>query len=374
MVMPSRAGSETADVYATVARLAVEAADHGTFGVGAVLADDAGRIVAKARNAVIGGGHVHDPTAHAERQLVDWYFAVGPRDVAPGALTIVASLEPCMMCAGSILRAGFRCVALTDDEAAGVGIRRGLPTLSASLRPRAQSHFGSAAVHGRRAFVGEGAERFRGAMSTADFEAAMRAFDATREGVRKIAAGTRYEPSPSLDDAASDVVSMEIEPDVDAVWIGDRSSHGVRELLSIGQRLRGDGSVAALADATGRLLYVAAGCTGRSPIRTAVMECARGFTRSRPRLEQTFARALVPTDLTLFVAGPVRSEEEAIIALGASGSFVESPLPPGRPPFVQLVGATSSEAEWLAETLGRFPPFYRDFVGLRVGVAPATSA
>src|SRR5262245_39218321 len=137
--------SRASDVYETVARLAVEAARLGTFGVGGLLADDAGRVVAMARNAVVVGGRVHDPTAHVERQLIDWYFATGRRDVPPSALTIVTSLEPCMMCAGSILRAGFKCVSLADDEAAGVGIRRGMTTLSSSLRARAHDGFGSAA-------------------------------------------------------------------------------------------------------------------------------------------------------------------------------------------------------------------------------------
>jgi cytosine deaminase len=365
MVRGTPAASATADVFATVARLAGEAADHGTFGVGGVLADDAGRVVAEATNAVIARGRVDDPTAHVERQLVDWYFADGPRDVVPGALTIVTSLEPCMMCTGSILRAGFRCVALTDDEAAGVGIRRGLPTLSAPLRTRAQSCFGSAGVHGRRAFVGAGAERFRSAARTADFEAALRAFDTTWESVRSITAGTS---GVAVVDAFADVP---IEPDARSVWIADGATHDARDLSSIAAPLRGDGCAAGLADADGRLVYVAAGCTARSPIRTAVMECLRGFTRMRARVERGIAHEVAPSDLTLLVTGPFRSEEEAVIALGAAGSFVEAPLAPGRPPFVQLVGAAAEDVEWLAGVLARFPTFYRDFVGLRVGVAPA---
>jgi cytosine deaminase len=371
-IMPSRPG--TPDLYALAAQLAGEAADRGTFAVGGVLADERGRVIARARNAVVAGGRLRDPTAHVERQLIDWFFAAGPRDVSPSALTIVSSLEPCMMCAGSILRSGFKSVALTDDDFAGVGLRRGLPTLSPSLRERARSSLGSAAVEGGRAFVGAVAEPFRRPASEADFEAARHAFETTCEAVRRrIAAGTGSGARAAADAAPSDVVEVALEPEAAARWIADGPSHRVQDLPIVAERLAGDRSVAALADDAGRLLYVAAGATSRSPIRTAVMECVRGFTRDRSRLERVMGCELAPSALTLVMMGEIAREEEAVIAFGAAGSFVESPLATGRPPFVQLVGASASYAGRLAELLASFPPFYRDFVGLRVGLAPAPS-
>jgi cytosine deaminase len=357
------------DVYAIVAGLALDAARQGTFGVGGVLAAADGRIVARARNAVVAGGRVQDPTAHVERQLIDWYFGTAPHDLPPSALTIVSSLEPCMMCAGSILRAGFKCVALIDDDDAGVGIRRGMPTLPPSLQPRARAAFGSAAVRGRRAFAGSGAEPFRREASDADFEATMDAFDTTRKGVRRITAGGGLGSRVTAGTTPADVVSVVLDVDRDAVWSADGSARGAQDFALIAERLRGDGTAAGVVDETGRLVFVAAGRTSRSPIRTAVMECVRGVVRERPRLEHALGRALPPSDLRLLVAGAPRDEEEAIIALGAAGSFVEAPLDPEGAPFVQVVGGGASHVEWLARTLGRFPSFYRDFVGLRVGPA-----
>jgi hypothetical protein len=271
------------------------------------------------------------------------------------------------MCAASILRAGFNCVALGDDDAAGVGIRYDMPTLPPSLQARARGVFGSAAVLGRRAFIGAGGARFRKAAKATDFETAMNAFDASHERVRRITAGAG---AGSPDVAPSGGPSLVLDVDPDAVWMADGPARGVRDFLSVAERLRHDGSTAALVDGAGRLLYAAGGCTSRSPIRTAVMECVRGFVRDRAHLERAIGSALPPSDLTLLIAGKIEREEEAILALGAAGSFVEAPLEPGRAPFVQLVGSASPYAEWLVELLDRFPPFYRDFVGLRVGVAP----
>lgn len=360
-----------ADVYATVVRLAREAAARGTFGVGGVLADDEGRVLARAWNAVVAGGCVRDPTAHVERQLVDWYFAAGPRDVEPGALTIVSSLEPCMMCAGAILRAGLRCVGLADDEAAGVGIGRGTPTLPPSLCVRAATRFARAAVAGRRPLVGEAAPLFRIAASAADLDAARAAFESTREHVQRIAAGA----VAGKDDVGAPVGSLALDAAPDAEWTADGRAATVADLGAIAAGLAGDGSAAGLADAAGRLVYVAAGATDRSPIRTAVVECVRGFTRRRSALERALDRRLAPVDLTLVLDGGGDRDEEGVVALGAAGSFVEAPLPAGRAPFVQLAGdAPSGKAARLGALLDRFPSFYRDFVGLRVGLAPRAAA
>jgi tRNA(Arg) A34 adenosine deaminase TadA len=109
------------DAAGRVAVLAEKAARAGTFGVGGLLVDRTGRVWAEATNAVIQGGLVSDPTAHAERQLVDWYCAVGEKLglPSPSSLTIVTSLEPCAMCTGAILRAGFSAVAVAEDPQSG---------------------------------------------------------------------------------------------------------------------------------------------------------------------------------------------------------------------------------------------------------------
>jgi tRNA(adenine34) deaminase len=86
-------------------RLALEqariAATHGDVPVGAVVIDQAGRVLAAAGNE---REIRHDPTAHAEllalreasRRLRSWRLS---------GLTLVVTLEPCTMCAGALVLA-----------------------------------------------------------------------------------------------------------------------------------------------------------------------------------------------------------------------------------------------------------------------------
>ena len=62
------------EAAARAVALAEEAGKQGTFAVGGLLVDDSGRIVAEATNAVVRDNRLSDPTAHVERQLIDWVF------------------------------------------------------------------------------------------------------------------------------------------------------------------------------------------------------------------------------------------------------------------------------------------------------------
>src|SRR5262249_5528092 len=70
----------------------------GTFGVGALLIDNhTKQVLAVSHNEVLRDGVVQDPTAHAERQIIDWYYeqqSSGKTLPKPENLTIVSSLDP----------------------------------------------------------------------------------------------------------------------------------------------------------------------------------------------------------------------------------------------------------------------------------------
>ena len=79
-------------------RLAVEAGEAGEVPVGALVADGE-RIVARGRNRM---RERSDPRAHAEMEAISAAReAVGTARL--DGLTLVATLEPCPLCAGAIL-------------------------------------------------------------------------------------------------------------------------------------------------------------------------------------------------------------------------------------------------------------------------------
>ena len=101
------------DVALAEARLALTTAD---VPVGAVVIDDAGRVVAAARNAREATG---DPTAHAEVLALRAASAVTGSWRLTGH-TLVVTLEPCTMCAGaSVLARVDRVVYGAADPKAG---------------------------------------------------------------------------------------------------------------------------------------------------------------------------------------------------------------------------------------------------------------
>lgn len=94
----------------------------GDVPVGAVVVDSAGVVLARARNAREAGG---DPTAHAE------ILALRAAGTRRGSwrlddCTLVVTLEPCTMCAGAVVLARVRRVALGawDPKAGACGSTR----------------------------------------------------------------------------------------------------------------------------------------------------------------------------------------------------------------------------------------------------------
>lgn len=101
------------EVALAEARLALATAD---VPVGAVVIDDAGRVIAAARNAREATG---DPTAHAEVLALRAASAVTGSWRLTGH-TLVVTLEPCTMCAGaSVLARVDRVVYGAADPKAG---------------------------------------------------------------------------------------------------------------------------------------------------------------------------------------------------------------------------------------------------------------
>ena len=96
--------------------LAKEAANHGDVPVGAIIVDEKGAVIGIGKNERVKN---NDPLAHAEimaiknasSYLSNWRF---------DQLTLIATLEPCAMCAGAIAQSRFeRLVFGSFDEKGG---------------------------------------------------------------------------------------------------------------------------------------------------------------------------------------------------------------------------------------------------------------
>jgi tRNA(Arg) A34 adenosine deaminase TadA len=94
-----------------------------TFSVGGLLAGPDGTVINQIPNRVIVDNVLNDPTAHGERQLIDWYYsqlAQGTSFPPASDITVVTSLDPCCMCTGAILTAGFRVMTVAEDDTSGI--------------------------------------------------------------------------------------------------------------------------------------------------------------------------------------------------------------------------------------------------------------
>jgi tRNA(adenine34) deaminase len=96
--------------------LAKQAANHGDVPVGAIIVDEKGAVIGRGKNERVKN---NDPLAHAEimaikdaaSKLSNWRF---------DQLTLIATLEPCAMCAGAIAQSRFkRLVFGSFDEKGG---------------------------------------------------------------------------------------------------------------------------------------------------------------------------------------------------------------------------------------------------------------
>lgn len=85
------------DAYAWLTcALALEAVAQGNFGVGAVLVDEAGHVLAQGHNEVFHPYFRSD--RHAEMVVLDGWEDAHPEPPGPEPLTLYTSLEPCPMC------------------------------------------------------------------------------------------------------------------------------------------------------------------------------------------------------------------------------------------------------------------------------------
>lgn len=389
--------NKTIDVQAAVAIAAAEALaakSQGTFGVGGVLLDAAGNVLKSLHNNVVRDGLISDPTAHGERQLIDWYFAeraAGRAMPPPRGLTIVTSLDPCCMCAGAILSAGFNVVVAANDADAGInwdGSAR-FPSLPAPLAAQAAGSFFYPAVRGASAYARDSAgappKSFFIGKTIAESTQALCALviEATSAKVIELVNAqlpqaqlrdprTLAEDHPirrALVDACPSALTYRCAPQRPEAGLAP----SLRTAMALDRRQGGEGDAVALLDGFGNLLLCASGRLDASPIRTAFMECTRQYAQLRYRLmvdadeamREEVRRYLPHPREGTFVAvrGPDASAA-SMMELGAYGSTLEGPLPAHNPAQFQYVIPRLDQDELDALCAG-LPPLYSKVIGIR---------
>lgn len=378
---------------AIAAAEALAAKAQGTFAVGGVLLDGAGNVLQSMHNNVVRDGLVFDPTAHGERQLVDWYFAQAAKGTIlppPQELTIVTSLDPCCMCTGAILAAGFNVVVAAPDGNAGINYdnRASFTALPSPLRAQAARSFCYPAVRGdtpyaraasgaapKSFFIGKNINEATQALCTLVFESM------SAQVMQLLHAGdgdAACDPASLPEDHAVVRALRQRYPDA----LGYRCApHGPDAglapfLLAAMEQDRcngGQGEAAALLDGFGNLLLCLPGQQAQSIIRTPFMECTRQYARLRHELmagadaarQEEYKRYLGhPKHGTFVLSGGPDDSAASFMTLGAYGSTMEGALPDNNPAQFQYVRPGMAEADLLA-LCEALPPLYSQLIRIR---------
>lgn len=389
--MPKSIRQLAADKYAGIAVNEAENANNdGTFGVGGLLIDDRGTIRKVVRNRVIQNSSVHDPTAHVERQLVDWYFSEKARkdDSLPPAskMTIISSLDPCVMCSGAILAGGLDVIRISQDNESGVSCKGpgNFSTLPEGLEQRAKETFSAFGVLGKRPFSGPPSSILYGHEIDGRLDQrSLCAFSSSLKKIRGIIndheglppdrlsnprtlAKTRPQILKLLRKYNPEVFSKEhvIDFDKPGINLGRVLVQKARESY---ERRGVFSNSACLVDPFGNMLISEGGAEEASPIRTAFLEMVRKYHKLQLEAEPEGKKYLAHIKYckTVLLLGPGR-DAKSLMEVGSLGSSVEGELPKACGEYCPLQYVIPlQERDDLERMLDSLPPFYSDTVRIK---------
>ena len=372
---------------------AQQGANAGSYGIGGALVENAtGRVLQTMPNRVFktlsasvaetsGSTFVQDPTAHGERQLMSWYLA--NRDAqslpAPEQLTVVTSLDPCLMCASSIMTAGVNVGVIAPDDYSGVNYDNSVAftDLPEPLRGMAKATFGYYAVDGVRAF--SGSDRIAYASGQVDKDTYQQCTDLYSSSAATVR-GSRSEADTSptkLTNPAKNVAAVDlirafqvVYPDAFRVAIPDgrRPTRAVYDaLVDLVRATPGSTNAVGFLDPFGNLITAAADQQHINRLSTAFALCTRAYAQTRYALVNSPATASLarqsvtnPTFGTfVFLIAPDPSTPEGMFDYGAYGSTMgtaASPYIPSAFQYYELPEGVSERA--LQDVVLPLPPLY----------------
>jgi len=380
-----------------VLSMAQQANLQGTFGVGgAMIENDTGRVIKAMHNKVLQplgknlGSlsdkiYISDPTAHGERQLVYWYYEnkTALNLPEPSALTIVTSLDPCAMCAGSLMTSGFNVAVVAYDDFAGVNsnMRADFPGYPSAIQNKLQKNFGYYSVVGGRSYSGApGILYANSAVSKLNAEGCVAVFDNNAQRVRDDSNASGFDPrdpanqmiDPSLisSDSAFRKNYLSSFPDAFKIRLGNyrRPDATLKSYLQkLIQQNVGAKNAVALIDYYGNLLMASADRFDISPVATAFMTTVQNYSKLRfafvnnPETTAFAQKSLSNPKYGTFVFLHALDgfSTNTLKDLGAYGSSMEGPIPVTTPSNFQfyenpLIGTF----EDLKALISAMPPLY----------------
>ena len=398
-----------ADAEAAAQRVLVmaqRAVYFGSRGVGGLIMENrSGRVIAEGRNSryrrvnsavasIPDEVLTWDYTAHGETGLVKWYFANRRRLrlPAPSRLTIVTTLDPCAMCTGSILTAGFSVATIALDPTGGMNLGGdgAYATLGPGLRAAAQSASGLYAIDGQRTYIGPADIPLSDTVVTGP----------TADGCASVFFGAASKKLNPWDDVpVADLVDplslpgtspalkamRNAWPHAFAVRLDD-PREPTRELHALLTRLvranPGARNAVGFIDPFGNLLSASADTPHISPIATAFMNASESYARTRfdlfngVRTHQGARRSLTEPSHGTFVwlHAPSPGEAATIKDLGAYGSSIGRRSPGS---FQYFMSPRGGSIDALRAQIALLPPYYTEKVGIdpvRVGTHAARAA
>lgn len=386
---PSDTGSvSNAESLATLALwTAQRGADAGSYGIGGALVESAtGRVLQTMPNRVFrtlsgGGTFVEDPTAHGERQLMSWYLAqretLGLLD--PGALTVVTTLDPCLMCASSLLTVGVNVGVVAIDDYSGINYDSSgsFGDLPEPLRSQALATFGYYAVEGGRAFQGSQSIAYADESVTQDtLDASASLYSTSADTVRSARRESGVAPSelsdPSTNPAAIDVIrAFQVTcPEAFTVKVRDARLPDRRvydTLVDVVRRNPGATNAVAYLDPFGNLVTAQADQQQVNRLSTAFALCTRAYAQTRYALmDSESTLAIAEQTLTnpnfgtfVFLEAPDPATATGMFDIGAYGSTMGGAALPTIPSAFQYFelppGVTEKQ---LQDVIYPLPPLY----------------
>lgn len=374
-----------ADRLAQIAVQQAEAAfEFGTFGVGGVLIDKNGNVLTTMQNRVIVENYVHDYTAHVERQIVEWYFTQlkqGAKLPPPAELTIICSLDPCLMCTGAILSAGFNVIHISKDTEAGIdydssGKYLPVPQI---LRRTALKTFAAFGLKGKREFVGNKDSIFYNQSIDASYEVrTSNAFWNSTKKTRRIIFAPERDSINDLNDPKSldkdDELIQKLKgyyPDaLETVSLEDEKKL-CPLLLDLARKSEKEGSPfnsAILLDPFDNVLMASKSNERESPICTPFMGLLQNYAKFLHEIKDKDQSYFAHPKFCRFISLVGPSEDaKSLMNLGAFGSALEDRLPKESKDMFQWV-VPGIDDECLQDMINHFPPMYNKIIRIQNGM------